>query len=259
MEENKVKRISLSTFLLIIAIIVIIIMAYFLYKINNERIVKTEEVISLQNEVSNLESKVNSLNEKINNNSNTNNDNINYIEMTEANYQTYNSNGYRFEISDMISNTDSTVTIKGRVYKLKDLPTLSQKQYQDLLEGKTITLMDYEMKISEDENGKDSGHDFLIESTGDWIKFYVDQNSDGTGKLSDYTEAALYESTDIYMQITVDNSISTKSGYGDISLKQYLNNWIGKKELKDTELLPGYNTEFIFENGKCSSILFTSV
>ena len=259
MGEKKTIKASLLTFFLILAIIAIVVMAYFLYKLNNEKIAETEKVADLQNEISNLETTDNNLNDKINNsdNSNVKEDNINYIEMTETNYKKYNSNGYQFEIADMISNANNTVTIKGRVYKLKELPTLSKKQYQDLIDGKTITLMGYEMKINGSEDNV--GHDFVIESTGDWMKFYVDQDSDGTGKLFDYTEAALYEGTDTYMQITVDKDISTESGSGNIPLKQYLNNWSGMAELKDTEMLPSYNTEFIFENGKCSSIVFTGV
>ena len=42
------------------------------------------------------------------------------------------------------------------------------------------------------------------------------------------------------------------------NLKEYLKTWTGNIELKDEEMLPGFNDEFIFENGKCTSIIFTN-
>ena len=52
---------------------------------------------------------------------NINKSEINYIEMTEENYNKYNTNGYQFVILDMQENNNSTLTIKGRVYKEKEL------------------------------------------------------------------------------------------------------------------------------------------
>ena len=70
MEEKKVTKISLSTFFLILSVIVIIVMAYFIYRISNEKTVEKEKVANLNNEVSSLQNTVNNLNEKINNVSN---------------------------------------------------------------------------------------------------------------------------------------------------------------------------------------------
>ena len=58
MEEKKVTKISLSTFFLILAIIAIIVMGIFMYKLYNE---KTEET-KKSNE---LQTQVNSLNETV--------------------------------------------------------------------------------------------------------------------------------------------------------------------------------------------------
>ena len=71
MEEKNDTKISLSTFFLIIAIIVIIIMAYFIYKFYNEKTIETEKVSNLNNQVSSLESTVNQLQGKIDTISNT--------------------------------------------------------------------------------------------------------------------------------------------------------------------------------------------
>lgn len=65
MEEKKVVKISLSTFFLILAIIVIVIMTVFMYKFYNEKIESNEKTAELQTQVSNLNKTVSSLQEKI--------------------------------------------------------------------------------------------------------------------------------------------------------------------------------------------------
>lgn len=79
MEEKNAAKISLSTFLLIIAIIAIVIMGVFIYKLNNEKNIETQKSANLQAQVNSLNGTVSDLNEKINSISNTlnttNNDN----------------------------------------------------------------------------------------------------------------------------------------------------------------------------------------
>lgn len=65
MEEKKVTKISLSTFFLILAIIVIVIMAIFMYKFYNEKIEANEKTAELQTQVSNLNGTVSNLQGKI--------------------------------------------------------------------------------------------------------------------------------------------------------------------------------------------------
>lgn len=66
MEEKKVTKISLSTFLLIIAIIIIAIMGFFIYKLNSEKTIEVKKSADLQAQVSNLNSTVSSLQSKMN-------------------------------------------------------------------------------------------------------------------------------------------------------------------------------------------------
>ena len=93
MEKDQNLKIKLLTFFLILSVIIIILMGYSLFKLNN-----TKTAVE-----------------------NVNKSEINYIEMTEENYNKYNSNGYQFVILDMQENNNNTVTIKGRVYKEKEL------------------------------------------------------------------------------------------------------------------------------------------
>ena len=305
MEEKKVTKISLSTFFLILSILIIIVMAYFIYKINNEKNIETQKVANLNNEVNSLQSTVNNLNEKINdvsnivnspnndntisNNSiNTNNSNIinntsnnasssKYIEMTEANYKKYNTSPYSFRIKEMIDNNNGTITIKGRVYKEIDLLSITKEQYDNLVNGKTINLLGYQMKANKDEDPDNGGYDMLITSTGDkWMKFYVEKNSDGSGKLHWYTESEMYDGTpfqegetgrfigtDTYMQITLDKSLQCKWGNDSKTLQKEYNDRKsnGTLNIKDEDdtMLPLANDEFIFKNGQCTSIIFSNV
>ena len=83
MKEKNVIKISLSTIFIIIAIIVIIVMGVFIYKLNNEKTIEIKKSSELQSQVNNLNGKVSELQGKIdtisntiNNNNSINNDNI---------------------------------------------------------------------------------------------------------------------------------------------------------------------------------------
>lgn len=305
MEEKNATKISLSTFFLILAIIVIIVMGIFIYNLNNDKNIEIQKVANLNNEVSSLQSTVNNLNEKINdvstivnnsNNSNTistnsvntSNSNIvnniststsstKYIEMTEAMYKKYSTSPYSFRIQEMIDNKNGTITIKGRVYKEIELLSITKEQYNNLVNGKTINLLGYQMKVNKDEDPDNGGYDLLITSTGDkWMKFYVEKNSDGSGKLHWYTESEMYQGTpfqegetgrfagtDTYMQITLDENLNCKWGSESKTLKKEYNDrksngTLNIKDENDT-MLTLANDEFVFKNGKCTSIIFSNI
>ena len=71
MEEKNATKISLSTFLLIIAIIAIIVMGVFIYKLNNEKTAEIQKSTELQSQLNNLNGTVSDLQRKINNISET--------------------------------------------------------------------------------------------------------------------------------------------------------------------------------------------
>lgn len=76
MEEKNITKISLSTFLLIIAIIAIIVMGIFIYKLNNDKTTEIQKSTELQSQVSSLSGTVNNLQGKIDNISNITNNEI---------------------------------------------------------------------------------------------------------------------------------------------------------------------------------------
>lgn len=66
MEEKNVTKISLSTFFLILAIIAIIVMGVFIYKLNNDKTAEIQKSTELQAQVNSLNGTVSDLQGKIN-------------------------------------------------------------------------------------------------------------------------------------------------------------------------------------------------
>lgn len=77
MEERKVIKINLQTFFLILAIVVIIVMGIFIYKIYNEKTLETKKSAELQTQINNLKGKIDNISETINSNSSIENSNTN--------------------------------------------------------------------------------------------------------------------------------------------------------------------------------------
>lgn len=75
MEEKKTIKISVSTFFLIIAIIAICVMGFFIYKLNNDKLIEQRKSSELQSQVTSLNGTVNELQGKINSISSTINSN----------------------------------------------------------------------------------------------------------------------------------------------------------------------------------------
>ena len=80
MEEKKATKISLSTFFLILAIIAIIVMGVFIYKLYNDKTAEVQKSTELQAQVNSLNGTVSDLQGKINNISETINSNTNIVD-----------------------------------------------------------------------------------------------------------------------------------------------------------------------------------
>ena len=287
--ENK--KGSLSTVFLVIAIMLIIVMGVFMYMQKTEA---DRQIAELENNASEMQETINDLQGKIDSISNTINSNkdvdknsstdttINntnstqYIEMTEENYKKYNTLPNYFRIQEMIDNKNGTITIRGRVFQETELLKITREQYGDLLEGKVIDLLGYQMKVNKDEDPNNGGYDMLITSTIEekWLKFYLEKNTDGSGKLHYYTEEEMYRQTpfkedetgrfigtNTYLQITLDDNLKCESGNASTTLREEFNksNGILNINKNDDIKLPYLNDEFNFENGKCVSIRFSGV
>ena len=104
MEDKKVTKTSLSTFLLIIAIIIIAIMGFFIYKLNSEKAIEVKKSADLQAQVSNLNSTVSNLQSKMNTISETVNSSSTPVQSsnsstTKSTAYTTKSDDIKYEIS----------------------------------------------------------------------------------------------------------------------------------------------------------------
>ena len=98
MEEKKVTKISLSTYLLVIAIFAIVVMGALIYKLNNDKNTEIKKSANLQAQVNSLNGTVSDLQGKITNISET-------ISSNSANESNLSNNGSSKDIKDTNANT----------------------------------------------------------------------------------------------------------------------------------------------------------
>ena len=184
MEEKNVTKISLSTFFLILAIIAIIVMGIFIYKLNNDKTAEIQKSTELQSQVNSLNGTVSDLQGKINNIS-----------------ETINSNNSS-ESSNTINNNNSTenTTVK-----------FSEKEIKDVLQM-CLNL----------ESAKTNGPGTILETLG-LYKDYSNSNSEKSAKktgfmktsikFSDFKEAMLKYMTEECYQKQWSDLYENEDGY----------------------------------------------
>lgn len=131
MEEKNVTKISLSTFFLILAIIAIIVMGIFIYKLNNDKTAEIQKSTELQAQVDSLNRTVSDLNGKMNAISETINSNEN---ISTSNLKTNES-------SQNTISKDSSITVDEKkftnmiscVLDIKDFTNVDELKDEDYL------------------------------------------------------------------------------------------------------------------------------
>ena len=111
MEEKKVTKISLSTVFLILAIIVIIVMGIFIYKLNKDKTAEIKKSTELQAQVNSLNGTVDELQEKINKVAET----INTETSKQSNSSNVSSKNITTNNSDK-NDVTYTVSVRDEVY-----------------------------------------------------------------------------------------------------------------------------------------------
>ena len=102
MEEKKVTKISLSTYLLVIAIFAIVVMGALIYKLNNDKNTETKKSTELQSQVGSLSGTVNTLQNKI--------DNISNIAKNEVVKENPNAKNNEIKSNTQENNGNSLIT-----------------------------------------------------------------------------------------------------------------------------------------------------
>ena len=112
MEEKKQMNVSMSGFFLAIAIIVIAVMGYFIYKISTEKEEKEKQIASLNKEISGLQSSSRELQGKIDNIANTINTTKETKSTTINNEKALNLGKEEYQLANSIQvKTDNTVIL----------------------------------------------------------------------------------------------------------------------------------------------------
>ena len=139
MEKKNVTKISLSTFLLIIAIIAIIVMGIFIYKLNNDKTAEIQkstelqlQVNSLNGTVSDLQGKINNISETINSSGNaTNSENSNNTDATSSKNKT-------LEEANVTNNVNKTGLIGETTYEIENSATNHLDGFDVILEDSKV-------------------------------------------------------------------------------------------------------------------------
>lgn len=177
MEEKNATKISLSTYLLVVAIFAIAVMGALIYRLNNDKNAEIKKSASLQAQVNSLNGTVSDLQEKINKVSETVNDSkatnlTQASEVKDTNLTTYNGSEYTFKYNKNwkelgIATKDSVGRVNRRVGALQ-LET-ENKDRVSILKHSNTTLSQY---IEEHKksylNSTDEGGGFKLISEGSY-------------------------------------------------------------------------------------------
>ena len=139
MEEKNVTKISLSTFFLILAIIAIIVMGIFIYKLNNDKTAEIQKSTELQSQVnslngtvSDLQEKINKVSETINSSGNTtNSENSNSTDATSSKNKT-------LEEANVTNNVNKTGLIGETTYEIGNFATNHLDGFDVILEDSKV-------------------------------------------------------------------------------------------------------------------------
>ena len=139
MEEKNVTKISLSTFLLIIAIIAIIVMGIFIYKLNNDKTAEIQKSTELQSQVNSLNGTVSDLQEKINKVSETINSSRNTTNSENSNNtDATSSKNKTLEEANVTNNVNKTGLIGEITYEIGNSATNHLDGFDVILEDSKV-------------------------------------------------------------------------------------------------------------------------
>lgn len=165
-EEMKGKKISASVVLLIIALIVIVVMGVFMFKLFNDKKAATDEVAKLNNQVNTLQDSVNSLRGTIDNVSNA----INNSKNTE--------NSKSDEVIKVIDEQNK-LTVK---YDFDDLKDIEEDK---VLNSLKINGIEYKNKIETSGNSVLFAN-MTIENCNDFLLINITEYTTGANKYNIY-------------------------------------------------------------------------
>lgn len=197
MEGKKPIKISLSTFFLILAIIVIIVMGMFIYKLNKDKTAEIQKSAQLKEQVNNLNGTVSELQNKINNISETIKDN----DSTENSVSSEADNISNVQKNDKDSNKTPSTTVQ-------------EKEYDNIvLDGKYV--------IPNSDIGWDFTKDGKAASSGNFHIYQGTYKTTGKNTIEiHYTKSKIWD--EVTNEITISNIDTYDNVYIDENNNIYL-------------------------------------
>lgn len=251
MKKTKKNMLPAIIILLIVIIIIIGVVLVFINKNNNLPIINDTDpngdIISIIDESNINSQQFIDLDDK-----DTNNGEKKYQELNNVTYYSGNSDNKTFRIQDVIHNQDGTITIKGRVYEYIELPDkLSAKEYQALLDGKSLNISGEKVtKIQDDNVAKEAGYETALKIENkkyDYeMMYYVNKNEDGTANLYNGSNSSIAKGTDTYLEKTLNGDFECLLNDQKITLKDYYKKDIHVADKNITRLLHE-NDEFVID------------
>ena len=176
MEEKNATKISLSTFFLILAIIAIIVMGIFIYKLNNDKVAEVKKSTELQAQVNNLNGTVSDLQGKMNSISATINSTENATKFKNSkNTNETSSKNKTLEEANVTNNVNKTGLIGETTYEIG-------KSAINHLDGFDVILEDSKVyfKLTDKEKIKSYS---IIDSTINRVENKKEEITGFTGKV----------------------------------------------------------------------------
>lgn len=235
MEEKNATKISLSTFLLIIAIIAIVIMGVFIYKLNNENTIEIQKSADLQAQVISLKNQNNNLSSTINMSQENNADNIETTTVLEKsednNLQTNSEEQYNKNFSNSVFsklNEGTNIIVPIWTYKNYSEVTINKNHeafwnnqgndiFPETSNNKVATNVVNAWYCPLGQDIESNGCLLFLKEDGSvtYIRFYLDNSSNGNQFVNVTKEKTLEQISKISNVLVVEDSF-----YGAIFIKE---------------------------------------
>ena len=219
MEEKNATKISLSTFFLIISSVVIVVMTYLIFKLNNEKNAETKRIAELNNQISTLENTSNSLQEKINSISSTINEGVSdQTDMSNQPVQSeISSNTSINAISETINSDENLLTSNLKTNESSQ-NTISKDTSITIDEKKIINMISCVLDIKDFKNVdelKDEDYLYAV-----YRKIYILNDAEYSKHINSDGEVIYsVEEINSYVQELFNKKLSNESTIGLLKYK----------------------------------------
>ncbi len=250
--EGEKKKSSLSTFLLFLAIVIIIALGCYIYKLYYEKTIAYEKIAdlnsqidSMKNNVDELQGTINNISNTINNSKNKTEDNKEYEEITEE----LEEKDVLY-VTDAIKN-DNNYILKGVIYTQY---TITDKELKKALNDGFITINKEKYMISSGDS--DNEYD-LVKEDSDSVLYKVKKLKRNVYYLETQAQISdVWKLTNKYMEITLPIETKYSDDYEEHkTIDEVFKNYESTEPVDTTNPDGSKTFKFEFKKGKCVEVI----